>query len=383
MKYLYNPVTNDLDEIDKIPDLEDKLEKGIEDKEARESGWKDNKELTDYLTRDNSGSKGAWKAFVKQSEEEDKIDRNIDEFGKNFQPHKQKQEPNKNKNTLFGGNDDEWLLHNMAMHGGEDSKKFSKDLIEDVQIQPNGEMRGMLTDKNYTAMEAIKMNEKYDRNFTNPNLREKKSDYLTANEKILANYNPQEALKYTNGGKDQENVKYMRYVKSKAKRIENLAKLTDKKTNPKKYKKENEKLFENILENLKTKPVIKTALLTEDQKKDPKIIEVPFGPSFKEEIEKYEKEKEKEKETYQIRLPRSLEAMQIESDLEKEFDRNSGIGMYDKRRRFAGGGNGSTSDYDKQHTFQKRIEDTYGIQLTGQETIAELLEMVRALNEKK
>ena len=46
MKYLYNPVTNDLDEIDKIPDLEDKLEKGIEGKEARESGWKDNKELT-------------------------------------------------------------------------------------------------------------------------------------------------------------------------------------------------------------------------------------------------------------------------------------------------------------------------------------------------
>ena len=62
----------------------------------------------------------------------------------------------------------------MAMHGGEDSKKFSKDLIEDVQIQPNGEMRGMLTDKNYTAMESIKMNEKYDRKFTNPNLRVKK-----------------------------------------------------------------------------------------------------------------------------------------------------------------------------------------------------------------
>ena len=45
MKYIYNPVTNDLDEIEKIPDLEDKLEKGIEDKEARESGWKDNKEF--------------------------------------------------------------------------------------------------------------------------------------------------------------------------------------------------------------------------------------------------------------------------------------------------------------------------------------------------
>jgi hypothetical protein len=57
--------------------------------------------------------------------------------------------------------------------------------------------------------------------------------------------------------------------------------------------------------------------------------------------------------------------------------------MYDKRRRFAGGGNGSTSDYDKNHTFQKRIEDTYGIQLTGQETIAELLELVKELKNDK
>ena len=376
MKYIYNPVTNDLDEIEKIPDLEDRLEKGIADKEARDSGWKDTKELEDYLSRDTSGSKGAWDKYVKETAHNEKVDQEIVNFGDNFQP---------NKKPIKSGKYDpnEWVMHIAAMYGGEESKKFEKDLIEDVQIQPNGELRGMLTGKNYDAKEAIKMNEKYDRNFTNPEVGKDKQTYLTANEKVLANFNPQEALKYTNGGKDQENVKYMRYVKSKAKRIENLAKLTDKKTNPKKYKKENEKLFENILENLKTKPVIKTALLTEDQKKDPKIIEVPFGPSFKEEIEKYEKEKEKEKETYQIRLPRSLEAMQIESDLEKEFDRNSGIGMYDKRRRFAGGGNGSTSDYDKQHTFQKRIEDTYGIQLTGQETIAELLEMVRALNEKK
>ena len=367
----------------KLLDLEDRLQKGIEDKEARESGWKDDAELTEYLTRDKSQSKGAWNKFVKQREKEDKIDNNIAEFGKNFQPHKQKQKPNPNKNNLFGGNDNEWLLHNAALHGGEVSKEYSEHLIEDVQMQPNGEMRGMLTDKNYTAMEAIKMNEKYDRNFTNPNLREKKSNYLTANEKILAAYNPQEALKYTNGGKDKENVNYMRYVKSKAKRIENLAKLKDKKENPKKYKKENEKLFENILGNLKVKPA-KTALLTEDQKKDPKIIEVPFGPSFKEEIEKYEKEKEQNNdEAYKIRLPRSpINKLQIQSDLSKYIDENSGIGIFDRRRRLANGGNGSTSSYDSKHTFQKRIEDEYGIQLTGQETIAELLEMVRKLNEE-
>jgi hypothetical protein len=360
--------------------LEDRLEKTIEDKEARDAGFKDNAELTDYLTQDRSGSKGFWDKYVKQSEKEDKIDKNIEEFGKSFQPHKQPKQINKNKDNLFGGNADEWVLHSAAMSGEGDPKH----LIEDVQLQENGEMRGMLTDKNYGAKEAIMMNEKYDRNFTNPNLKDEKSNYLTANEKILAGYNPQEALTYTNGGKDKENVQYMRYVKAKAKRIENLAKLNDKKNNPKKYKQENQKIFETVLDNLKAAPV-KTALLTEDQKKDPKIIEVPFGPSFKEEIEKLEKEKEDKNtdETYKIRLPRSpINKFQIQSDLEKFVEANSGIGIFDKRRRFAAGGNGSTSNYDNKHTYQKRIEDEYGIQLTGQETIAELLEMVRKLNEK-
>ena len=375
MKYQYNGATNNLDE---IPDLEEKLERSIEDKDARDAGFKNYDELVAQLTKPRP-PKGYWDKFVKQREKEAKIDNNIAEFGKNFQPHKQKQKSNPNKNTLFGGNDDEWIMHNIALHDG----KYPENLIEDVQMQPNGEMRGMLTDKIYNAKEAIKMNEKYDRNFTNPNIKENKSNYLTANEKILAAYNPQEALKYTNGGKDKENVNYMRYVKSKAKRIENLAKLKDKKENPKKYKKENEKLFENILGNLKVKPS-KTALLTEDQKKDPKIIEVPFGPSFKEEIEKYEKEKEQNNdEAYKIRLPRSpINKLQIQSDLSKYIDENSGIGIFDRRRRLANGGNGSTSSYDSKHTFQKRIEDEYGIQLTGQETIAELLEMVRKLNEE-
>ena len=55
-----------------------------------------------------------------------------------------------------------------------------------------------------------------------PQLGKEKGTYLTANERMLANFNPTEALKYTNGGKDQENVKYMRYVKAKANRIKNI-----------------------------------------------------------------------------------------------------------------------------------------------------------------
>ena len=70
--------------------------------------------------------------------------------------------------------------------------------------------------------------------------------------------------------------------------------------------------------------------------------------------EKYEKEKEQNTdEAYKIKLPRSpINKFQIQSDLEKYVEANSGIGVFDKRKRFAGGGNGSTSSYDQKHTFQ-------------------------------
>jgi hypothetical protein len=257
-------------------------------------------------------------------------------------------------------------MHNLAMYGGEDSKKLDKHLIEDVQIQPNGELRGMMSGKNYDAKEAIAMNEKYDRNFTNPEIGKDKQTYLT------------------DKGRDKENVQYMRYVKAKAKRIDNLAKLKDKKANPKKFKKENEKLFENILTNIK-KGVDKTALLTDEQKKDPKIIEMPL-PDFKKEIEKMEKEKEENKEAYKIKLPRdplelNFKSIMLLSELEKANERVGGLAQFDPRRNFAGGGNGSTPKTPQ--TFQRQIEELYGIQLSGQETIAELIEMVRRLRNEE
>ena len=89
MKYQYNGATNNLDE---IPDLEDKLERSIEDKDARDAGFKNYDELVAQLTKPRP-PKGYWDKFVKQREKEAKIDNNIAEFGKNFQPHKQKQEP--------------------------------------------------------------------------------------------------------------------------------------------------------------------------------------------------------------------------------------------------------------------------------------------------
>ena len=373
MKYLYNPVTNDLD---KIADIEAAADKKEADKLARESGFLSDDDLTNYIANQPSAaeSKGAFKKFVEKRKKEDAADLEIENFGKEFQPNKKAIAADKY-------NPDEWVMHTAAMYGGEDSIKLEKHLIEDVQLLPNGEMRGMLTEKLYQAKEAINMNEKYDRNFTNPSLGKEKGTYLTANERMLANFNPTEALKYTNGGKDQENVKYMRYVKAKANRIKNIdnAKASSKKENP--------KLFEDILKNIgKEKSKVKTALLTDEQKKDPKIIEVPFGPSFKEIMDRLEKEKEAEnEEAYKIKLPResrdfTLKSLMLESELTKELDAKSGIGQFDSRRRFADGANGSTPKTPQ--SYQKQIEDLYGIQLTGQETIAELLEYVKRLNEK-
>jgi hypothetical protein len=373
MKYLYNPVTNDLD---KIADIEAAADKKEADKLAGESGFLSDDDLTNYIANQPSAaeSKGAFKKFVETRKKEDAADLEIENFSKEFQPNKKAIAADKY-------NPDEWVMHTAAMYGGEDSIKLEKHLIEDVQLLPNGEMRGMLTEKLYNAKEAINMNEKYDRNFTNPQLGKEKGTYLTANERMLANFNPTEALKYTNGGKDQENVKYMRYVKAKANRIKNIdnAKASSKKENP--------KLFEDILKNLgKEKSKVKTTLLTDEQKKDPKIIEVPFGPSFKEIMDRLEKEKEAEnEEAYKIKLPResrdfTLKSLMLESELTKELDAKSGIGQFDSRRRFADGANGSTPKTPQ--SYQKQIEDLYGIQLTGQETIAELLEYVKRLNEK-
>jgi len=286
------------------------------------------KKLEQYAIQPNHNSK-YYQEFVERRKKEHKTDKEINNFTKNYQPHKQIQQPNLNKNTLLGGNGDEWLLHTLAMYGEEESVKFSEHLIEDVQIEPNGEMRGKLNNKLYNAMEAIKMNDKYDRNFTNPKLGEDKSTYLTANEKILANYNPTEALAYTNGGKDQENVKYIRYVKAKDRRIENASK------NKKNFQPEIPKLFEDIIDNLgKDGPKkSKTTLLTDEQKKDPKIIEMPL-PDFKKEIERMEKEKENKEEAYQIKIPREdtrLTKLMLESELAKAEEATSGIGKFDSR----------------------------------------------------
>ena len=373
MKYILNPVTQ---ELDKIADIEAEIDLS-------------QKQLEKYATQPDST--GAYAAFKKQRAKEDKIDQEIINFGKDFQPHKKK------INSKY--NPDEWLKHNMAMYEGDGSKEFGKDLIEDVQLQSNGEMRGMLTEKIYNAKDAITMNEKYDRNFTNPNLTGNKQTYLTANEKVLANFNPKEALEYTGGGKDKENVQYMRYVKAKAKRINDAA-LTPTKLADSPILKNNinsKKINNKILATKKKDPVKEI-----DLGSDSELLEImewlKSHPTksyqdwldnnawLKDNFGKLNKKQGNKNQDYKIRIPRdplelNFKSMVLLSDLEKANEKVGGLATFDPRRNFAEGSNGSTPSTPQ--TFQRQIEELYGVQLSGQETIAELIEMVRRLRNEK
>lgn len=121
-----------------------------------------------------------------------------------------------------------YYMHNMKT-GELENVNAQNDIIENVRIL-DGVFRGDTTNKKYDAPEGIKMNARYDKAFI------KKEDYMTPSEAVISSYNPREALEFTKGGRDKENVKMMRELKAKSKRI--LAK--QKKDVP-------EKLFENIL----------------------------------------------------------------------------------------------------------------------------------------
>jgi len=82
MKYLYNPVTNDLD---KIADIEAAADKKEADKLARESGFLSDDDYTNYVANQPSAaeSKGAFKKFVETRAKEDAADLEIENLVKN------------------------------------------------------------------------------------------------------------------------------------------------------------------------------------------------------------------------------------------------------------------------------------------------------------
>ena len=118
---------------------------------------------------------------------------------------------------------------------------------------------------------------------------------------------------------------------------------------------------------------------------DPNPNVIPIGP-IPHEIPWYKDTPNNDDDAaYKFRLPKEekytvLDKIKLHADLEKAADAVSGIGRFDKRKRLASGSNGSTSKWDEEHLFTKRIQDIYKIQLTGQETFGELLEIIRKLN---
>ena len=164
----------------------------------------------------------------------------------------------------------------------------------------------------------------------------KKRPEISSDEIIFAGMNPQEALEFTKG--DPEKIKFIREVKSKIKMIDAFDRqekpfyMQNPKTNSienvnAKPKKNFDKKFEkNIKVAMSETPDEETEMmlgsealeflkwlkehpdstyndwlkdtkaeLTEEQKKNPKIIDLtPFLPTFEEEIKKMEEEKKEE-----------------------------------------------------------------------------------------
>ena len=113
---------------------------------------------------------------------------------------------------------------------------------------------------------------------------------------------------------------------------------------------------------------------------DPNPNVIPIGP--------IPHEKPWWETNYQFKFPKKekytvLDKIKLQADLEKAADAVSGIGQFNKRIRLASGSNGSTNKWEEDHPFTKRVQDIYGIQLTGQETFGELLEIIRKINERE
>jgi len=279
----------------------------------------------------------------------------------------------------------QWIKHVKAMY--DDGPE--KDIIEDVKISAADGIRGTVTGKTYDMPAAIKMNEKYDR-LAEAKYFEKEThkDKLSPSEAIIAMATGADAANFHK--QDPKLIKKYNELRAKRNRILNQDKLEQKRKNKllknwglkKDEKLENSKIFKN---NINKKKNIKIASKPKPNGHDTEPNVIPIGPiphsrPWYEDVPTNDDDaafRFPPKEKYSV-----LDKIVLHADLQKAYDNNFGIGRYDKRKRMADGGNGSTAEWDKQHPFTKRIQDIYGIQLTGQETLGELLELVRKLNEK-
>ena len=327
----------------------------------------------------------------------------------------------------------EWIKHVIAANENGDPK----DIIENVSLSAADGIRGDLTGKEYDMVGALAMTTKYDRLAAAGYLREEPHiNKLSATDAVIAAKTGKDAAAY-----HKQNPKLIKKWKElrkkrnkiledikKEKQIEKLVDLPiinrkivpdninyqkmpnqDLKSNMRKWiqeaddSKKKEKLSKqdeyNILFNKKSDKYYNKnkskpkKVASANNPKDangydhyPNVI--PIGPIPHEKPWWQEDDLKPDDESYRFRFPKEerytvLDKIKLRADLEKAVDADSGIGRFDNRRRLAGGGNGSTSDLDSQRPFTKRIEEIYNIQLSGNETLGELLEIIRKLDEQK
>ena len=296
----------------------------------------------------------------------------------------------------------QYLKHVLAENSEQGSDP--KDIIENVSISAAEGIRGDVTGKKYDMPEAIKMNDKYDKlaaagYFT----KDPQENKLSASEAVIAMATGADAARYHK--QDPELIKHYQKLRTKRNKILNQIKLEkirknkllenwglkkkdpDLKAKMRKWiqeadeeKLQNQKIFKNNINKKK----IKVASKPKPNGHDTQPNVIPIGPIPHEKPWYEDTPNNDDDAAYKFKFPAKekysvIDKIKLQSDLQKAYDNYSGIG----RLQLANGGNGSTKEWDAKHPFTKKLQDIYGIQLTGQETFGELLEIVRKLNEEK
>ena len=310
----------------------------------------------------------------------------------------------------------QWIKHVNAEEGGP-----KEDIIENVSLSAAHGIRGDLTDKEYTMPEALAMTKKYDRLAAAGYFRKDPHiNKLSATDAVIAATTGKDASNYHKQKpaliKNWKNLrakrnKILNDIKKEKLRGDALKKawgLTKEENDGVKYVGSRQHLYDE--KNTKAKavePTIEVSKIGTIKNFDkPKIKKVASAPNKPEEANGYDfypnviplgpiphekpfwEDTPDDDAAYKFKFPKEgkytvLDKIKLHADLEKAADAVSGIGRFDKRKRLASGGNGGTSKWDEEHSFTKRIQDIYGIQLTGQESFGELLEIIRKLNEAK
>jgi len=297
---------------------------------------------------------------------------------------------------------EQWIKHVITVNNDRGSDP--KDIIENVSMSAADGIRGDLTGKEYTMPDALAMTKKYDKLAAAGYFRKDPHiNSLSATDAVIASMTGKDAADYHK--QKPSLIKNWNELRAKRNKILNDIKIEKKRGDVLKkawgldkkidggvkYVGSREHLLDKIpilknnVNNKKSQKYYKKVASAPNKPEDanghdpyPNVI--PIGP--------IPHEKPWWETNYQFKFPKKekytvLDKIKLQADLEKAADAVSGIGQFRKRTRLASGSNGSTSKWEEDHPFTKRVQDIYGIQLTGQETFGELLEIIRKINERE